>query len=383
MAKFIKIKYILPLLIIIGGILIMMGLSANRKPPAREERQYAGVLVQVIEAEAGNRQVMIVGTGTVSPRYEFNLVPQVSGIVEWVHPDLATGGRFAAGDTLLKIEAKDYLLAVQQAEAAVAQAQYQLELEQANSEIALEEWKLMNGDLDQSEPDPLVLREPQLRQANASMKSAQASLEMAKLSLGRTALRAPYNCRVRNMSVSPGQLVGLLTPLASLYSADAVEVAVGLSMADLPWIEVPGASAVISLDTGEEVLQWNCYVDRSTGVLDAVGRMAQVVVRVNDPFSQSKSTNELNIGSFVKVTINGRTLENTVALPRAAVRENSTVWIAAEDNTLEIRSVNIQRLTPIEALVARGIKSGDRVITTSISGASNGMKLRILTGEDQ
>jgi RND family efflux transporter MFP subunit len=368
------------------GVLIAVALVSSRKPPGRERPRLGGALVEVIEAREAERRVVVEGTGTVIPRHEIVLTPQVTGKVVWVDPDLVAGGVFRKGEELVRIEPADYELAVQRAEAQVAQAEYQIEVARANASIARREWELMKesrqdllGDAnpEPDQPDPLVLHEPQLRQAEANLASARAGLETAKLNLDRTVLRAPFNCRVRRQSVSPGQLIGPTTQAAVLYGTDLAEIEVGLSISDLEWIEVPGSPATVTLDTGEERHAWTGRVNRTVGVLDEIGRLARVVVQVDDPFHREGGDGpELSIGSFVTVEIEGRSLERTIPLPRAALRENSTAWVAAEDSTLQIRGIALYRLTSDEAFIADGIAPGDLVVLSPLSGAAEGMKLR-------
>ncbi len=376
-----KSRFLIPPLIILIGILILVALTAVKKKPVREQHEVLGALVEVMETYMTDRTVVIEGHGTVKPRYEFTLTPQVMGRVEWVHEDLVAGGKFRKSDIMLRIEQRDYELAVQQAEAAVAQAQFQFELAQANAEIARKEWEMMNSNgkngTGNDEPDPLVLHIPQLKQAEAALASAQASLEMANLNFERTELVAPYNCRIRRISVSPGQLVSASTPVAILYTTDVAEVEVGLPVSDLVWLEVPGAKATLTMHTGDGNYSWDGYVDRSVGVLDEIGRLAQIVVKVNNPsVKPSPDHPELSIGSFLRVELDGKQIENTVALPRTAIRENNTVWIANDKDELEIREVSTIYMTQSEALLASGIDPGERVVLTTVAGASNGMKLR-------
>lgn len=392
-----RIRYLLPILIVLVGILIMVGLRASRKHPPRERVRPTGALVEVIEVRSTSQRIVVEGNGTVAPRYEITLMPQVTGKVVWVHPDLVAGGAFREGDELLRIEQVDYALAVQRAAAQVAQAEYQLEVARAKADIARREWELMNAAQDRplgdpsagpgrptapAQPHPLVLHEPQLRQAQANLTSAGAALETAQLNLERTVLRAPFNCRVRRQAMAPGQLVGPASQVAVLYATDLVEIEVGLPVADLAWIELPGAPATVRLDTGEGQYTWAGRADRTVGVVDEIGRLARVVVQVRDPFRRSDpATPELSIGSFVLVEIAGRLVEGTIPVPRRALRENSTVWVAAKDNTLEIREIKLHRLTPTEALVAAGLTSGERIILTPLSGAVQGMTLRLVQAE--
>jgi len=377
---------VVPLLIVLFGAAATTILIKSRRPPTRQRPRFTGALVEVVRVTEEERRVAVEGTGTVVPRHQIVLAPQVTGKVVWVHPDLVAGGVFDRGDELVRIERADYELGVQRAEAQVAQAAYQLEVARANAGIAQREWDLVHSsrqhllegtEEEPEEPDPLVLHEPQLRQAEANLASAEASLETAELSLQRTVLRAPFNCRVRSQAVSPGQLIGPSAQVATLYGTDLVEIEVGLPIADLAWIEIPGASARVLLDAGEETFAWTGRVSRSVGVLDELGRLARVVVQVKDPFHRtSRNGPELSIGSFVTVEIEGRRIERTIPLPRSALRENATIWVAAADSTLQIREVSVDRLTPSEALIAAGIDPGELVVLSPLAGAAEGMRLR-------
>ncbi|MBD3162723.1 MAG: HlyD family efflux transporter periplasmic adaptor subunit, partial [Candidatus Eisenbacteria bacterium] len=271
-------KILLPIGILVVGLLVAYLLKASRQPPGRETARPTGALVEVEQAIEETRTVRIPATGTVTPRHEVNLTPQVAGRVEWVHPDLVAGGDFAAGEALLRIEPADFELAVEQAAATVAQAEYQLEVAKANAAVAREEWERMQGDRAESKgPDPLVLHGPQLDQAEANLASAKARLATAELNLERTVLRAPFNCRVRRQSASPGQVVSPSSVVAVLYGTDLVEIEVGLSLEDLAWLDVPGGDARVLLDAGTDTYAWTGEVDRTVGVLDEVGRLARVV----------------------------------------------------------------------------------------------------------
>jgi len=369
-------RVLIPLLIVIGGAVIMNVLVRTRKRPTRTRNRAPGALVEVMSVAPEDRRVIIEGNGTVSPRYEVILQPQVTGKVVWIHPELVSGHAFELGDELVRIDPADYELAVRRAEAQVAQAEYQLDVTQANAAIAHREWELMNDSAaaSGSEPDPLVLHEPQLRQARAILASAQAALETTQLNLSRTVLRAPFDCRVRSQAVAPGQLVSPASQMASLYATDVVEIEVGLPVADVAWLEIPGANARVTLETGDGEYRWTGTVHRAVGVSDQIGRLARVVVRVTEPFARQP---ELSIGSFVWVAIEGREVTGTLPIPRRALREESTVWIANADNQLAVREVVIERLTADEALVRGGLAPGDRIIMTALSGAAPGMPLRI------
>ena len=192
------------------------------------------------------------GTGNVLPRDEVNVLPQITGKIDWLSPEFEKGGSFRKGETLVRIEQVDYTLGVQRAKAALAQAEYGYQVAKANSNIAKKEWKTVSsksrnsteGDQKMSEPDSLVLQIPQLKQAEANLESARAAFQLAELNLERTEVKAPFNCRIRQRLASEGQLVSPGSPIASVYGTDVVEIEVGIPVADLAWIKIPGAEVL-------------------------------------------------------------------------------------------------------------------------------------------
>jgi RND family efflux transporter MFP subunit len=383
------IRILTPLLIILAGVLIMKAMSLSRKPPVRHRAQANGALVEVKQVHRADRHVVIESNGTVSPRYEMRLTPQVGGKVIWVHPGLVSGGEFKANDELVRIEPTDYEHAVAKARALVAQAEYQLEVTRANADIASREWDLVNTGTKRSDrqpPDPLVLYKPQLKKSEADLASAHAALAGAELNLTRTTLTAPYNCRVRSQAIAPGQIIGPGTPVASLYTTDLVEIEIGLSQDDLSWIDIPGAAATVTLDTGRSRSSWSGTVNRAVGTVDQLGRLARIVIQVKDPFiRETDRSHELSVGSFVSVAIEGRVIENIIPIPRSTLRENATLWVASADSTLDIRTVEIVRMNLTEAFISAGLEDGELLIMTPLSTASPGMRLRPMpsrTGDD-
>lgn len=378
-------KISLPILILALGAVVAGSLVANRKPPEKEAVETTGALVHVTVAEVADRRVVVSGTGTVRPRKLINVVPQVSGRVERVSPRLVAGGFFKKGEVLFEIEDSDYRLALTRAEAARVKAEYDLARVESQARVAEAEWKKLNGGSTEA-PNPLVLYGPQLKNARAALEAAEAAVEQAELDLERTRVRAPFNCRVSSEDVDPGQYVAPGSPVAVLSGTDVAEIVVPLPLAELRWIDVPretgapgekGPAATVSLEVGEGAYKWHGTVTRAHGELDSRDRMMGVVVEVEDPYGLEggSAPAPLASGAFVTVDIEGRTVGDVVAIPRGALRDGSTVWVADTGATLDIRKVTLVRREKNEVLVS-GLASGDRVILTTIAGAAEGLALR-------
>jgi RND family efflux transporter MFP subunit len=383
-------RFGLPVLVVLAGLAIMFALIKGRPAPQKTEKERPGALVRTMVVRAGDRAAVVRGTANVAPERVVSIAPQVSGIVVWKAGSLTPGGFFKKGEKLFQIEKADYELAIRQAEANLTQAQYELESIKSRARIARAEWELLSEDLGTEEPNPLVLYEPQLKNAEAALGSAAASVELAGLNLKRTAVYAPFDCRVSSEDVEVGKHVQAGSPVVELSGTEKAEIVVSLHSDDLRWIDIPragdgsrGSKATVSMSGAESGRSWEGFVVRSYGEIDTMSRMARVVVNVDDPYgaSGSGSRSVLLDGSFVEVSIEGKTMEDVVALPRGALRDGSTVWLMDEEGRLRIRGVNVVRVEEDEVFVSNGIADGDRVVLTTVSGAADGMKLRDAEGE--
>lgn len=378
-------KIALPFIIILIGFSIMSVLITNRPEPKKEERKVLGALVNTLTVKKEDREVIVLGTGTVQAAQEVSIIPQVSGEIIHVSPSMVAGGFFEEGELLFEIEDTDYRLAIEQAKAARAKAEYDLATTESQARIARAEWGRLNKDKTK-EPNPLVVYDPQLKNARASLASAEAAVEQAELNLKRTKLRAPFNCRIRSENVDVGQYVRSGNSIAVVAGTDSAEIIVPLPLDELGWLKIPkpgtsekGSRAYVTITVSGKTYEWNGWIIRSLGEVDTKSRMMQVIVSVQDPYRLLEKGDGgivLSGGTFVKVSIKGKKLIGIFAIPRTAVRDNSTVWIMDDENRLRIRPVTIIRREHDEVLVSEGLTEGESIVLTSLAGASDGMKLR-------
>ena len=371
-------KLIIPIVVLIAGIAAAAMLASARKAPPRVDRPPLGPLVEVMPTEVDDVPVVVAGHGEVVAKVAVDVVPQVGGQVVETHPALVAGGFFRAGEVLVVIDARDYELALERAEAAVARAKVTLEREQAEAEVARAEWNDLHPG---EEPTALVIREPQIRQAEAEHAAAVADLSVAKLNLERTRISLPFDGVVVSESVDIGQFVGIGSRVATVYGTDVVEVRVPLDSRELAWFDVPsrgdrgGSDAEISASFGGTRSIWEGRVTRMEAQVDQMSRMVHVVVEVPNPYDTSEEHPALLPGSFVDVQIFGRTLQNVTSVPRYAVREGGRVWVFAEGK-LGIRDVEVLRSDRQQSLISSGLQEGDLVIVSSLDAVTDGMTVR-------
>lgn len=371
-----RLEILAPILVLIAGAISAKALIDSRQAPPREERPAVGPLVEVMEVRSRDLRVTVSGEGEVSPRIAVELLPEVAGRVVEVHPELVAGGRFRAGEVLVRIDPREYELAVERSRAAVARSQVSVEREQAEAGSALAEWRELHGD----EPAPALLaREPQIRQAEAELAAAEADLASAQLALDRTRLSLPFDGIVISESVDPGQFISQGRAVAQVYGTRVAEIRVPLDDSEIAWLDDfragkgNGPRATVHAELFGKLQTWAAGVDRLEGRVDPRSRMMHLVVRVDNPFDGPAP---LLAGTFVDVEIEGRSVEDIFEIPRYALRANDRIWVV-KDDTLHIREAEVIRRDRQHAYIGQGLDDGEQVVTSSLDVATDGMVVRV------
>jgi RND family efflux transporter MFP subunit len=373
--------------ILILGVAGAIVLILVRKPPQRAQQDVQAPLVEVEPLRVRDIPMVIRGHGTVQPKVQVDIIPEVAGKVVFIHPELRVGGLIRRNERILQIDPRDYELAVRQADAAVADAGVRLETEQAEAEVARREWNELHPDTEPA--SSLVLREPQIRRAKATLESAEAQLATAQLRLERTSLSLPFDALITSERVDLGQYVVTGQSLATAYGTDAVEIEVPLEDDELAWFDVfaqsiyangdsnPGTStpAQVRARFAGAFHTWQGRVVRTTGQVDKMSRMVFVVVEVAEPFKVSEGKPPLLPGVFAEVLIQGKTLRRAVAVPRDAVREGNQVWLV-QDGRLHIQPLDIVRADKDFAYVVSALDDGASVVVSSLDATVDGMEVR-------
>jgi RND family efflux transporter MFP subunit len=379
-------KIVLPLLVIVGGgavaaYLILNGPEVETRPP-----EVVPPLVRTLTVESTDVQLSVHTQGTVAPRTETVLVPEVAGRVVSLSPSLVSGGFFEKGEELLRLDPRDYELALVNARSQVARAELALAREEEEAEVAREEWaKIGDGD-----PSPLVVREPQVADAVAAVEAARAAVERAERDLSRTRVLAPFDGRVREKRVDLGQYVSPGTQLARIYAVDVAEVRLPLPDRELAYLDLPldfrgngqgstrGPEVALSALFAGERHEWTGRIVRTEGEIDAQSRMVHVVAQVRDPYGRHRTSGgaPLAVGLFVEAEILGRTVEDVIVLPRAARRADGRVLVVDGEDRLRFREVEILKAGEDRLVLRSGLAAGERVCLSPLDAVVDGMKVR-------
>lgn len=379
-----------PILIIVGCIALFIVLQTMKPKPEIKKRGTPSLAVLATEAVSDNVQLSVRVQGETRPRTEIDLVPEVGGKITYVSPKFLSGGLFAKGDVLYTIDKADYQVAVVRAEAAVARAQQVLVRERAESEIARRDWE----DLGEGPASDLTLRKPQLLEAQAGLQSMMADLDNAKIRLGRTQVKAPFDGRVREKFADLGQFVSPGSRLGRIFATDITEVRLALSDADLARLDIPIAYVAESTDAAPDVLitgtisgkvrEWNGKIMRTDSTYDTQTRSLFAIAEVVDPYGTGIAEGGFPLapGLFVDAAISGKKLENVITIPRDGLRPENKVYIVGQDGVAESRSPIVLDASPERAVLAGGVEPGELVILSPLEKSQINLKFKALDVDD-
>ncbi|NNE93039.1 MAG: efflux RND transporter periplasmic adaptor subunit [Verrucomicrobiales bacterium] len=384
-------RILLPLLIVGGAWWTAKWFIDNQPEPPRRPARVSVTKVEATRVKPEDYQVILETRGAVRPRTTTTLFPEVSGRIVDISPSFREGGFFEKGDALLKIDPINYETAVVIQESAVAEAQRLVDEEKVRAQQAIDNWKRLGKE---GEPSDLVKRVPQLAEANARLRAAQAELERAKVDLKRTELKAPYAGRILEQNVDIGQFVSSGSQLGRAYAIDYVEVRLPLTNRQLAFVDLPeqfrgeaettedaeGPPVRFTAQIGRDTATWTGRVVRVDGAIDQMSRQLFVVAQVEDPYSRkadaaSSQAPPMKIGLFVDAEVAGKKLENVFVLPRSAVRVGGEVILIDEENRIRRQKVEplwSDRDKMVIDSENSGLKAGDVVCLTPLAFPANG-----------
>ena len=372
----INFKKLTPFLIVFSSIVVFT-LMIKLNPEA--EFHKPNVIPQVVETMAAypsEVRAKINSQGTIRPEHEIIITSEVSGKVEWISTKFLDGAGFSIGDTLMKIEKRDYELALISRESSLFQARLALEREEAEANLANIEWKRVG----KGDASSLTLREPQLAQARAVLAAAEAAYEQSKRNLKRTEVIAPFDGRVRKKMVDIGANLVPGSRIADIYNTLNYEVRLPVADKDIPFLGIPldgttlsessRPSVLLTTSYGGDTFQANGYIVRSESQIDPKTRMISVIATI----PMNKMNKKLKVGMFVNAEIDGLSFKNITVVPRSAVK-NDMIWVV-EKNYLRKKSVEVIRYEDDLAFIADGLNKNDRVLVTRLDSYVDGMPVR-------
>lgn len=322
--------------------------------------------VKLIEVGRGERNAVVEYAGDVRAQTESKLGFQVGGKVarRWVD----VGDAVKKGQVLAEVEAQDYLLAAQAAQAQVAAAQTQRDLAQADWQrfSALKDKGFISGvELDR--------RHANLQAAQAQLQQAQAQASAQGNQSGYTRLLADATGVVTAVQAEPGQVVAVGAPVVQLAHDGARDVVVAVP---------EGAYAGVRVGQPVQVRLWSQH-GLLDGVVREVAASADPVTRTYLVKVQVSGAQQPTLGAtaYVRMPKFEGAGTSVLKLPSTAVSEQngaSIVWeFDPTSSTVHARKVEIAGVDGNEVLIGQGVHEGMQLVSAGTHVLTQGQKVSV------
>ena len=377
------IKKLKPLFILLGAFALsyLLWFLGQVQPDPVEELPPPDVIVEILTPK--DFQVQISSNGTTTPLTQTVLTAEVGGEVIYRSKKFAEGASVIEGEILAKIDDTDLQLQYKNALLQLANAEVQYSLQLAEAEVAKKAWDKIGDGV----ASDLTLKKPQLKQAEAFLEVAKAQVSSAAKKLNKTEIIAPYAGRIQNVNIDLGTTIIPGQPVGAMYTSSEIEITLAVKDNDLQFLSIPmdgrklnpseQASVVIESFYKGKTQSWKGKLERVDGVIDPVTRMINLIAVFKNDFIESDKPN-LPIGLFVEAKIDGITLKNIFEIPINSISENNEVYIVDKDNQLELRKLTILKKYSEFVIIKDGLKAGERIVTSKLSTASNGIKVNLV-----
>ena len=374
-------RVIAPALILTFSVVIFIGLINNQPTLKTTVKEPVPVAVRALDVRLAPMQLRVSSEGNVQPSVETKLVAQVAGEVIELSSSLVAGGNFSKGDILLKLDPRDYEIALSRSQATLSRAQ-------AEQRFATEEItriRSLYGD-ELASIAELQSAERLLAVANAASDDAAAAVKRASVDLERTVFTAPFNGRVRAEDVDIGQFLSKGAMIATLYDTDRLQVRLPLADAQLAYLdpsyaqtgmsgEEP-ANVVLTANYAGDMQSWSAKLLRTEGDISTKSRFLHVIVAVTETLNSNGV--RLPVGLFVNAVIDGRTVDNLVSIPRTALRPDNSVMVIDDSDKLHFRDVSVFKLSDNDVLISEGLASGERISISPLQFVVEGMPVTVI-----
>jgi multidrug efflux system membrane fusion protein len=364
-----KAALLLLVVAISAGTAYWSGKPASQK--ALTKKAAPPVPVTVAQATSRDLPVTLDVVGRGEAYETVTLKSRIDGQVQEV--PFVEGKPVAAGALLIRLDPADFQAKVKQAEAAMARDQALLN--KARADVTRYQTLYAQQFVSQEKVGEMRTNE---EAAAATVHADQASLDLARLQLSYTRITAPFAGVAGAKLVYPGAAVKINdTALAVLNRVRPLYVSFAMPEKHLPAIRAAQAKGILKVTVGlpgdkqvkseGKVVFLDNAVDSATGTL----RMKAEIANVDEKFAP---------GQFLGVNLHLDTLHDAVMVPAEAVQqgpEGSFVYVLTPDGGTKMRKVEIAQVRDAHAAIAKGLMSGETVLTDGFSRLTPGSKVKV------
>jgi membrane fusion protein (multidrug efflux system) len=337
--------------------------------------QARAVAVDAVTIKPRHLELTSTLPGRTSAYRDAEVRPQVDGIV--TKRLFVEGSMVKKGDVLFQIDPATYEVALQSARATLASAEAALE----SAKLQSDRYKGLIAKRAISQQD-YEDSQASYRQALATVMSAKASVKSAQINLDYTKIKAPISGQIGLSTISEGALVtaNQTSYLTTIQQLDPLYVDIAQTSSAVMKLRKQVSSADklgginLTLDDGTVVDQKATLQFADVSVNEATGT---VTLRALVP----NPDGVLLPGLYVRAEVPTEIRNDAILVPQAAISRDVTgkahVMVVGSDNKVVDTVIEASRVVGQSWLVESGLNDGDVVIVNGLQKVKSGSEVTI------
>jgi HlyD family secretion protein len=339
--------------------------------------------VELAKVSRGTIAANISVVGNLIGQQTVDVAPKAGGRLQSVSVKL--GDRVRRGQSIAKIEDREIVEQVNQAEASQKVAEANVRRSEADLSLAL-----TNVERARNLFARQLLPKQQLDDAEARYTSAVAALDLARaqtaqsearlkelrINLANTNVVSPTDGFVSVRHVDPGAWVSQNAPVASVVDISSLRLVANVVEKDLKAVN-PGDRAEVEVDAypGDK---FNGRIARVAPILDPATRTASMEIEIPN------QENRLKPGMYAKVTLEVDSRENVLLIPKTALVDSEGqrgIYQPNDENRAQFKHVTVGLEDNDKAEIREGLREGEPVISTGAGALRRNDQLLIANGD--
>jgi membrane fusion protein, multidrug efflux system len=330
----------------------------------------APVPVVAEQARVSDMPILLTGIGTVTAFNVVDVHAQVTGTIDKI--GFTEGETVHPGSLIAQLDPRPFQASLQQAQAALARDTANLVADQEN--LGRYSTLLKQGFATQQQ---VTDQTSTVNALEASIASDKASIFNAQTQLGYTTIASPIDGVTGIQQIDIGNIVqpSSTTPIVKITQIQPISIIFTLPQDDLPAVRRAMAKGMLRVIAHDQ----NARTRLGEGTLLLVNNMVDQrsgAIQLKATFSNTART--LWPGEFVSVRLILDQQHDAISVPLDALQQGQDgplVYVVAADSTVQQRAVTQGETLDGRAVIEKGLKPGDVVVTQGQYRLGNGVKV--------
>ncbi len=363
------------ILSIFFGILLLAGaffiakyfIDNKNKPKPKFEKIVKTVFVN----EVDNKEIPIVITtsGNLNAKHKIELFAEVQGVLKHSSKEFKAGATYRKGELFLSINSDEFYANLQSQKSnfynSITSIMPDIRLDYPNE---YDKWLhyLNSFDINKTTPKLPEMNSEKEKYfiSGRGINTTYYNVKNLEVKLGKYNLRAPYKGVLTEAIVTPGTLVRIGQKLGEFIDPTVYEMEVSVNA---EFANLLKKGNVVKLHNLEKTKEYEGKVIRINGRVDATSQTIKAYIQV--------SHNDLKEGMYLEANLNARSESNAIEISRKLLIDNQQLFVV-RDSVLELIDVNPVYFSA-ESVVLKGIEDGTLLLSKSLPGAYDGMRVKI------